>query len=185
MASVRPTYLMSNFSIEAAVKTRVSDQDLEELLKEVYVGGGFTEPSVAEALFCAAEVRARGEVLVARDHDGALLGMVITVLSGSPACRFARAGEAELQLLCVRPTVQRRGVGGALVEASIAAARRAGAKRVILWTQPLMEDAQRLYLKHGFEPNPALDFSRDDRSFRVLVRSILDPASDGRGDPES
>lgn len=163
---------MSDFSIAPAVTTQVSDQDLEALLKGVYVGGGFTEASAGEILFRASDVRARGELLVAQDEQGDLIGTVITVLAGSPACRFAETGEAELQLLCVRPSRQRHGTGLALVEAAIAAARRAGATRMILWTQPSMEAAQRLYVKLGFERIPALDFSRGERTFRVFARSI-------------
>ena len=66
-----------------------SDRQLEDLLKLVYVGGGFTEASLADSLFDGASVRARGQVLVAKDHHGQLLGSVVVVPSGSPACRFA------------------------------------------------------------------------------------------------
>src|SRR5713101_4464540 len=142
---------MSDFSIAPAASTQVSDSDLEDLLKRVYVVGGFTDASVGEILFRAADVRARGEVLVAQDVQGNLIGTVIAVFPGSPACRFAEAGDAELHLLCVRPDRRRHGVGSALVEAAVATARGAGAKRMILWTQPSMEAAQLLYLRHGFE----------------------------------
>jgi GNAT superfamily N-acetyltransferase len=163
---------MSEFSIAPAAGTLVSDRDLEDLLKSVYVGGGFTEASVGDILFRAGEVRARGELLVAQDDRGNLIGTVITVLPGSPACRIAKTGEAELHLLCVRTSRQRHGVGIALVEAAIAAARGAGATRMILWTQPSMEAARRLYVKLGFERIPDLDFSRGERTFRVFARSI-------------
>lgn len=163
---------MPDFSIIAATATQVADADLEGLLKQVYVNGGFTEPSAGETMFRAADVRARGDLLLAIDARGRPLGTVVTVLPGSPACRFATAGEAELQLLAVHQDHRRRGVGSALVDAALAAARRAGATRMILWTQPSMDAAHLLYLKHGFAHVPALDFSRGERRFRVFARAL-------------
>jgi ribosomal protein S18 acetylase RimI-like enzyme len=163
---------MLDFSVVPISSTRVPDADLEALLRLVYVGGGFTDASIADSLFLAANVRRRGEVLAALDSRGALLGVVIAVLAGSPACRFAQPGEAEVQLLCVHPDKQRCGVGWALVEAAIGAAREAGATRITLWTQPSMAAARRLYVKHGFERVPGLDFSRGERSFQVFTRPI-------------
>ena len=75
-------------------------------------------------------------------------------------------------LLCVSQDHQRHGVGSVLVEAALATARKAGARRMILWTQPSMEAARLLYSKHGFERVPELDFSRGERIFRVFARSI-------------
>jgi ribosomal protein S18 acetylase RimI-like enzyme len=123
-------------------------------------------------VFRAANVKARGEVLVARDPVGILIGTVSLVLSGSQACRFAESDEAEIHLLCVSPSHRRQGVGHALVEATLTAARRASAKRILLWTQPSMAAAQALYEKLGFERIPAFDFSRGGRSFRVYARRI-------------
>ena len=65
---------MTDFSIAPAATTQVSDRDLEDLLKRVYVVGGFTDASVGEVLFRAADVRARGDVLVAQDAQGNLIG---------------------------------------------------------------------------------------------------------------
>ena len=162
----------SRVAIVPLDSTGRSDRDLEDLLTLVYVGGGFTEPSLADSLFAAASVRARGNVLVARDDHGHLLGGVVMVPPGSPACRFAAAGEAELHLLCVRPDQQGRGIGSALVSAAIDAARAGGATRMILWTQSSMTVAQALYAKHGFSRLPGLDFARGERRFQVFARQI-------------
>jgi len=159
-------------SIAALGSTAASDRDLEDLLKLVYVGGGFTEPSLAESLFDGASVRARGQVLVAKDRHGDLLGSVVVVPSGSPAARFAVSGEAELHLLCVRPDQQGRGIGSALVSAAIEDARTGGATRMILWTQSSMTVAQALYRKYGFVRLASLDFARGERMFQVFARSI-------------
>lgn len=148
------------------------DRKLEDLLKLVYVGGGFTEPSLAETLFNGASVRARGTVLVARDDGDQLLGSVVVVPWGSPACRFAASGEAELHLLCVRPDQQGRGIGSALVSAALEVARKNNATRMILWTQPSMTAARALYTKHGFVRLRSLDFARGERKFQVFARLI-------------
>ena len=162
----------SRIDIVPLDSTGYHDRDLEELLKLVYVGGGFTEPSLAETLFNGASVRARGTVLVASDDADRLLGSVVVVPPGSPACRFATTGEAELHLLCVRPDQQGRGIGSALVSAALEVARENSATRMILWTQPSMTAAQTLYMKHGFVRLPSLDFARGERKFQVFARPI-------------
>jgi ribosomal protein S18 acetylase RimI-like enzyme len=159
-------------SISSIDRDGVLDAALETLLRRVYVDGGFTEAGVAGAAFRAANVRARGEVLVACNAEGQLLGTVVVVAGGSAASRFAGPGEAELHLLCVQPEAQRSGIGRALVMAALDAARLKGAQRVILWTQPSMSAAQRLYARLGFERVPPLDFSRGERMFLVFTRPI-------------
>jgi ribosomal protein S18 acetylase RimI-like enzyme len=86
--------------------------------------------------------------------------------------KLAVPGEAELHLLCVHPEYRRNGIGSALLNAAIDAARRAGAKRMILGTQPSMTVAQLLYRSHGFAQVPTLDFVRGDRTFEVFAREI-------------
>jgi GNAT superfamily N-acetyltransferase len=147
--------------------------EIEALLRDVYVGEGFTDAAAAGALFAAPAVLERGRVLVARDRaSGALSGMVIVVPPTSLACRFARVGETEMHLLAVAPPFRRTGVGGALVSAALEAARGDGAARMILWTQPAMTSAQRLYERSGFERVTARDFERSGRKFIVFERAL-------------
>ena len=143
-----------------------ADEALEALLYETYVRGGFTDASLAETLLAAA-VRARGEVLAARDRAGSLLGTVTLVAPVSPARRIATHEEVELHLLCVRADARRRGIGEALVRDALQRARAAGARGVVLWTQPTMDAAQRLYRRCGFERDASADFSRGARQFLV------------------
>jgi ribosomal protein S18 acetylase RimI-like enzyme len=162
------------FTIKALEPGAGAEERLEALLRLVYVGGGFTDASLADSLFAAANVRARGDVLAAYAADGRLVGSVVVVPAGSPASRFAASGEVELQLLAVHPDQQGRGIGSALVDAAIAQSRSSGATRILLWTQPSMTAAQALYLKHGFVRMPSLDFARGERTFRVYARPMVD-----------
>jgi predicted N-acetyltransferase YhbS len=143
-----------------------ADAALEALLYETYIGGGFTDANLAEALRAAA-VRSRGLVLAARDEAGALLGTVTLVRADSPARRLAVAGEVELHLLCVRPDARGHGTGQALVRDALDRANAAGARGVVLWTQPTMAAAQRLYRRCGFDRDSSADFTRGARQFLV------------------
>ena len=142
-----------------------ADSALEALLYETYVRGGFTDAILAGTLL-GATVRARGKVLAARDRTE-LLGTVTLVAPSSPARRLAMPDEFELHLLCVRPDSRRRGIGEALVRAALQRAKAEGARGVVLWTQPTMDAAQRLYRRCGFERDESADFSRGARQFLV------------------
>jgi len=142
-----------------------ADSALESLLYETYVRGGFTDAILASSLLAAA-VRARGEVLAALDRTD-LLGTVTVVAPSSSARRLATREEFELHLLCVRSDARRRGIGEALVRAALQRAKAEGARGVVLWTQPSMEAAQRLYRRCGFERDASADFDRAARQFLV------------------
>jgi len=90
---------------------------------------------------------------------GGLLGTVMLEPwhDGSEVARDQR--EAEVRALGVAPQAQGRGVGRALMLAVIDRARAAGARRLLLSTQPGMEAAQALYLSLGFARLPELDWS--------------------------
>ena len=148
-------------------------REIELLLREVYVGGGFTEAIVADFMFAAASVIGRGHVMIARDLETQeLAGMVVVVAATSAARRFANSGEVEMQLLAVAPAFRRLGVGDLLVTSALDFARAAGAGKMILWTQSAMTDAQRLYQRHRFERTPVRDFERSGRQFLVFERSL-------------
>ena len=143
-----------------------ADAALEDLLHETYVRGGFTDASLAHTLLAPA-VRSRGEVLAARDRTDSLIGTVTLVAPASSARRLATPEEFELHLLAVRPDARRRGIGEALVRDALQRAKAEGARGVVLWTQPTMEAAQRLYRRCGFERDARADFSRVGRQFLV------------------
>ena len=156
-----------------AATGQVTDADLERLLHKVYVGGGFTDPDVAQSLFVARAVRERGELIVAKHKaDGALLGMVIMVPPTSAARKLAADDEAEMHLLAVDAEHRGLGLGARLVDSALASAKAAGCDRMVLWTQPTMHAAQRLYERSGFLRVPDRDWQRGDRSFWVFQKAL-------------
>jgi len=156
-----------------AETAEVAGEELENLLTVTYVHGGFTSPEIARAAFKADAVRARGQLLVARDVDGSLVGMVIVVRPDSSARRIARPDEIEMQLLAVEPECRGRGIGEALVEAALQVARHEPYTHMVLWTQPSMHAAQRLYERCGFERAPTRDMEQNGRPFWVYERSLV------------
>jgi len=149
---------------------RANDDELVALLRCVYVGGGFTDADVADVVFTPEAIRARGQLLCARGIRGTLMGTVMVVPPDSPARRLAANDEAEMHLLAVGEDCRGLGVGSALVDAAVAAARRAGYRGMVLWTQPTMVGARRLYDRAGFSRSRSEDFKRHGRSFHVYRR---------------
>jgi ribosomal protein S18 acetylase RimI-like enzyme len=78
-----------------------------------------------------------------------------------------------MHLLAVSPTCRGRGIGGALIEAAVNLGQRQGYSTLVLWTQPTMEAAQRLYRAAGFTRQSARDFQGPTgRQFLVFQRPL-------------
>jgi ribosomal protein S18 acetylase RimI-like enzyme len=87
-------------------------------------------------------------------------GTIVVLLAGDPPAGFAlfrirpslwaKAGDAYLEELYVVPKHRRQGTGRALLEASIEAARKAGANHFELTTGETDTEARALYESHGF-----------------------------------
>ena len=80
-------------------------------------------------------------LLIAEDEAGA---------AGCVALRALDAASAEVKRLYVRSRARGRGIGRVLIEAAIAAARKAGYRRVMLDSLPTMHEALALYATLGF-----------------------------------
>jgi GNAT superfamily N-acetyltransferase len=161
------------FSIDSADVLLISDPEISRLLTRVYVGGGFTDQETAKNLFDAAAVRARGKIIGVRERtSGELAGMVIGVPFHSPARRFAGENEIEMHLLCVDEKFRSRGLGMQLVRAAIEEARANHYMKMILWTQPTMAAAHRLYEKTGFLRRYDKDFRNNDREFWFYEKEL-------------
>ena len=72
--------------------------------------------------------------------------------AGCVALRLLAPDTAEMKRLYVRSAHRGRGLGRALAELAIAAAREAGCARIVLDTLPKMRAAQQLYAELGFKP---------------------------------
>jgi GNAT superfamily N-acetyltransferase len=96
------------------------------------------------------------------ERSGELLadGTIVVLLAGNPPEGFAlfrirpslwaKAGDAYLEELYVVPKHRRRGIGRALLEASIEVARKGGANHFELTTGETDTEARSLYESRGF-----------------------------------
>ncbi|GAA4436036.1 GNAT family N-acetyltransferase [Phytohabitans houttuyneae] len=117
------------------------------------------ENPYAATLADVASREAGGELLVATDGDGEVLGAVTFVLHGSPYAELSGPGEAEFRMLAVDPAAQGRGAGEALARACVQRARDLDCKAVVICTRDFATPAQRLYARLGFVREPELDWS--------------------------
>jgi ribosomal protein S18 acetylase RimI-like enzyme len=130
------------------------------LTLHAYVASGILgeDDFYAEHLLDAAGRADDAEVLVA-DLDGVVVGTVTYCPEGSRLRELAGPGEAEFRMLAVSPSARRKGVAEALVRRVIERAREQGCSAVVLSSQPVQEDAHRLYERLGFRRTPEKDWS--------------------------
>lgn len=101
----------------------------------------------------------RAEAAWIAEVDGERVGCVFCTGSDTPTT-------AQLRLLLVEPQARGAGVGTRLTDECLRFARRAGYKRIMLWTNDVLVSARRIYQRAGF----ALDRSEPHTSFgRELV----------------
>jgi ribosomal protein S18 acetylase RimI-like enzyme len=159
------------FEIGTADSLKIDDVELSELLTQVYVAGGFTEPDEATLLFEPSAVRKRGVLIGAREKQHLkLAGIIIVVPPDSAARLLAKNNEAELHLLGVKPEFRRHGLGRMLVESAITRAKHNDYSKIILWTQVSMELAQKLYTATRFVHVD--DMKRNGRDFKVYEMAL-------------
>lgn len=143
------------------IRPATSDEFAEvgELTARAYLTDGLLEGAEDyQAVLRDAAGRAEhGELLVATDENGRLLGTVTVFRAGNPWVEIAQEDEWEFRALAVDPSARGRGVARALVEEVMRRARQGGARRLVLCTQDRMIAAQRLYESLGFVRMPERD----------------------------
>ncbi|MGA5818872.1 GNAT family N-acetyltransferase [Kitasatospora sp. NPDC094028] len=143
---------------------RALPQDLDaagRLTVDVFVGDGFTSPTSQYVEHLRdAERRAReADLLVAVDADGQVLGCVTFAVGGTEWADIADPHEGEIRMLATAPAARGRGVGEALVRASIARSRELGLAGMAFSTRPEMTTAHRIYERVGFRRTPERDWA--------------------------
>lgn len=114
---------------------------IREYQAQLGVDLGFQGFEAELAALPGAYVRPGGRLLLAV-HDEAPVGCI--------AMRATADGRAEMKRLYVRDAARGLGVGRALVERILAAAREAGYAEMVLDTLATMQAAQRMYEQVGF-----------------------------------
>jgi ribosomal protein S18 acetylase RimI-like enzyme len=153
------------------IREASTDRDWEQataLLQRVYVNGGFTAAATAGQFMTRTNLEPAGVLLVAVDTAEDVKGTVLFLHPESALRQLAFASEREFRMLGVEEGTRGSGIGQQLVQACATRAFAEGAQAVVLWTQPSMHSAQRLYARLGFQRVPERD-QPDARGFTRLV----------------
>jgi GNAT superfamily N-acetyltransferase len=138
------------------------------LMQRVYVDGGYTQAANAAQFMTRENLEPAGVLLIAMDGAGTVVGVVVLPHEESPLRQVAEANEREFRLLAVDAGSRGSGVGEQLVQECMARARTEGARAMVLWSQPSMSEAHRLYERLGFSRAPERD-QEDPRGFTRMV----------------
>jgi len=150
---------------------RAREEDLEaagDVTVEAFVGDGHSSPDddYVRLLRDTRRRAAEAELLVAVDPaDGRVLGCVTFAAGGTEWADIAEPHEGEIRMLAVGAAARGRGVGEALVRATMTRSRELGLDGMAFSTRPAMTAAHRIYERLGFrraperdwEPRPGID----------------------------
>lgn len=109
-----------------------------------YLGSQLTEP---------------GTTVLVATIDGTVVGYAWGSLEGIDYMAL-RGPAGVLHDLVIDEACRRRGIGSLLLDAAVAALEAAGARQFVLSTAARNEQAQRLFVRHGFRPT-MLEMTRD------------------------
>jgi ribosomal protein S18 acetylase RimI-like enzyme len=128
-----------------------------DLTATVYRTEGYASPQYEPQLRDVASRVATATVLVAL-VGGRVVGAVTVATRRGPWAEQAAPGEAVIRMLAVDPAQRGAGVGAALSQAAVSAARADGCTVVRLSSQPEMTGAHRIYERLGFTRTPSFDW---------------------------
>ncbi|WP_139006594.1 GNAT family N-acetyltransferase [Arthrobacter crystallopoietes] len=163
-------------SITIRPATEADYDDVARITREAYVHGGHIAEGdgYLEMLGDVAH-RARHAIVWVAELDGKVAGSVALTFEGQEYSDIARAGELEFRMLAVDPSIQRAGIGRALVEAVVDYARTLeGIHSVSLTSIDNMTNAHRLYESLGFERIRERDWKvpHEDIGLFVFVKTL-------------
>ncbi|MFJ2187532.1 GNAT family N-acetyltransferase [Kitasatospora sp. NPDC087861] len=136
--------------------------DAGRITVEAFVGDGHTSPTsgYVELLRDAARRAREAELLVAVDAaEGRVLGCVTFAVGGTEWADIAAPSEGEIRMLATAAAARGRGVGEALVRATVARSRELGLAGMAFSTRPEMTAAHRIYERTGFLRTPERDWA--------------------------
>ncbi|KJL48961.1 Mycothiol acetyltransferase [Microbacterium hydrocarbonoxydans] len=132
------------------------DYDLAGQVTEEAYSSSYSElsPAYLRSLRDVATRVESGDVWVAEDAAGAIIGTVWVPRPGERLSELALEGELDFRQLAVAPSARGRGIGEALTRHVIALAVERGIERVVMNSGPEMVGAHALYAKLGFRRLP-------------------------------
>ncbi|MDH6705099.1 ribosomal protein S18 acetylase RimI-like enzyme [Kitasatospora sp. MAA19] len=136
--------------------------DAGRITVEAFVGDGHTSPTsgYVKLLRDAARRAREAELLVAVDAaEGRVLGCVTFAVGGTEWADIAAPSEGEIRMLATAAAARGRGVGEALVRATVARSRELGLAGMAFSTRPEMTAAHRIYERTGFLRTPERDWA--------------------------
>jgi len=93
---------------------------------------------------------AKREACWIAERDGANVGSVFLVQARDESTHVVIDGVAQLRMLLVEPSARGLGLGERLVDECQRFARRAGYRKIMLWTNSLLSAARGIYAKQGY-----------------------------------
>lgn len=152
---------------------------ISDILRVGYAGFEPDTPYLREVLEPSRWADRASATLVADDR-GAVVGVVAFALADSSLHEpvVPPMGDASFRFLSVAEPARGRGVGRVLVEACIDRARRAGSRRLAIFSMAFMTDAHRLYERMGFRRRPDLDVRFPGGDGLALTYDLRDGADD-------
>jgi putative acetyltransferase len=113
-------------------------------------------------------------------HGGQILFVVEgSQVQGTCAVLHHTGDDYEIAKMAVAPAARGRGFGDLLMQAAVSFATEAGARRLVIVSNTVLEPAIRLYQKHGFVRVPLSSDGRYKRANIRLERELRPTASGG------